>query len=304
MSKTQKITRELQKISTLPPLPEVATRVLALINDPESSAKELATLVRRDAALATHLLKVANSAAYGLTRRVTSIELALVVLGFDEVRNLVISIAILRAFPSKSKNQITDEYNFWMHSISCAIAARELANEISFGEGEPFLAGLLHDIGLLAAEKFFNDKYRDTLKLSSEENISIYKAEKKIFGMGHDELGARLAEHWNLPEPICNVIRYHHQPSLDPDKQSRPLCALVHLAEIFSKSPDIKAGEDIHGTEVVDENAWQILADAYEKTNSLDLYSFFKNIHIQLEHERGIFEQLLKLKKTSTTRSL
>jgi len=206
------------RIESMPTLPAVALRVMEVTADPKSSANDLMGIISPDVSLTTKILKIANSPFYGLTRGISSLKHAVTVLGFKEIRNLVISTVAFESFKNLKQNGKFDINKFWRHSFYCALAAKTIAVDLKNGSNDLFVAGLVHDIGKLA--------------MSMKMKFTTFEAEKDIFGMTHDEVGMKLLKKWMFPESLLTAVGYHHRPQ-DADKKS-PFPIIVHVADILT----------------------------------------------------------------------
>tara|TARA_A100001037_G_scaffold113318_1_gene103218 strand:+ start:314 stop:1324 length:1011 start_codon:yes stop_codon:yes gene_type:complete len=237
----ERIKKITQSIIGLPTLPTVITQMIGLIDNPKTSAKDVAGLISTDQALTAKILKLANSAFYGFPREIATVNHAVVVLGFDTVKNLGLSVSVLERFAGGSGDTEFDRQKFWEHSIACGVAARMLAGKLRYRvQGEAFAAGILHDIGKLILSQYFTDEFGEILALVRDEDLYIGKAEEQVLGLTHTEIGHWLAEKWNLPDKLVAAIAYHHAPGrLERDAE---LPSLIHLADFLCRREKIGDG--------------------------------------------------------------
>ena len=203
------------ELQDLPPLPAVILRVMQTVNDPTTSASDLNRLISADQALASKVLRLVNSSYYGFPRKIATITNAVVILGFNTVRNLTTSLGVLNAFDSRGQKTALDRDAFWAHSMGVAVAAGVVARRKGIGSKsveEVFIGGLMHDIGKLFLDQYFPDQYAIAIKLANAAKISVWEAEKTALGVGHALVGKRIAEKWNLPHSLTAMITLHHQP--------------------------------------------------------------------------------------------
>ncbi|MEE9432599.1 MAG: HDOD domain-containing protein [Melioribacteraceae bacterium] len=223
----------LSSVNNIPSLPYIIQEVSALVGDPKTSAAILGKIISKDQGLVTKILTVANSPLYGIPRRVATIDFAIVVLGFSQIKNIVIALSMLDAL-KKIGDKKFQQKKYWMHSLLTASAAQRIADDLGYQtSGEAFTAGLLHDLGIPIIYKLFNDEYKQITKAVTEEKISYLEAEEKYLGLTHQEVGRFLIDKWNLPLSIAEVISYHHKPSLSEEHDE--LTALIHLADYMTK---------------------------------------------------------------------
>lgn len=213
-------------------IPRVVGEVLRLLGDPDSRQADIAALLAQDPALVAIVLRLANSPAFAPARTVDSIDRAIILLGRDHIRRLVIAGAVTQASERLPMQSLLPLELFWRHSSYCAVIARMLAERKSPAlAGTVFLGGLLHDLGqlILFSEEPELAHNAFLRSLSEPETLSPQEAERLELGFDHAELGGALAEHWGLPEVLCACLHYHHAP-LDAPEAFREPVAYVHLA--------------------------------------------------------------------------
>jgi putative nucleotidyltransferase with HDIG domain len=232
MDATKPISIEKQ-IESLPPMPTTVTRVMEITNDPESSANDLLKAILPDQTMCVAILKVANSVLYGRPKQVSSLETAITVLGFDEVRNIVLARAALTAFRPIAKTHRREMNAFWDHAFNCALAARIIGEHINHHtSGQLFVAGLLHDIGKLAMLLAFGEKYNGAKWLTGFSTAIKLEAERQTFSVTHDKVGAKLLQRWQFPDNLVAALGYHHLPGNSPSLPVYPL--IIQLADFLS----------------------------------------------------------------------
>lgn len=234
----EKYQRIIENIKQLPSLPTIVMRLMQVINSAESSAEDAAKLIEKDPALTSTILRIANSAFYGMPRSISSVASAVVILGFNTIRSIVLSATIMKAFANSQKLRWFNHANFWQHSIVCAMAARTLAREcMSSLQIEPesaFCAGILHDIGKLIFEHYVPDEFELACRDACEQHTPLVLAEKKRLGIDHTDIGTILADKWTLPPGLEQAIVFHHGPQ--NQEPSSVLVAVVHCADQIAHS--------------------------------------------------------------------
>jgi len=206
--------RLMSMVDQMPPFPKSVHRVIQLTNDVNCAPKDLVQVIEYDPVITIKLLKLVNSAYFALTRSVSSVRHAVVYLGLNTVKNLALSIATVSSLPRKSSAEF-DINKFLLHSLTTASIAQRLAKDYlkrSDG-GDFFVAGLLHDFGKVVLVQFMPEEFGRAIIMAREENINLHDAEMKIIGANHTEIGAMLAEKWELPEDLILCIRNHHTPN-------------------------------------------------------------------------------------------
>lgn len=217
----------IKNVRDLPSMPTIVLDLLHCIDQDEAGSKTLGEKISLDQALTAKTLRIANSSFYGMPRKVSTIQQAIAILGFDSVRTLVASVALTGAFPAGRLGRVNLE-KFWQQSIATAICAKLLAKHMRADAGQAFVAGLLHDIGRLILVLNDPDCYGKVLDYQDAKKCHIRLAEHAILGFEHTEAGRELAEHWKLPLMIQTAIGAHHEPS---PKRGDPLGAVIQAAD-------------------------------------------------------------------------
>lgn len=226
-----KITEVIKKVSVLSTLPEVTAKIIQTVEDPRSNAAKLHQIVTHDPVLVTRILKVVNSAFYGLPGQIGSVERAIVLLGLNAVKNIAVAASIGQLFKG---GKICDGFaarDLWTHCIAVGVAARDLAKQKKLPiADEAFLAGMIHDVGILVSLQQFPAELRQICEQTKLGQHTFCELEQTLIGMDHQQLGAALAEQWKFPRVCQLVAGYHHRPHALSD-QNRILINLVHVAD-------------------------------------------------------------------------
>jgi len=223
----------LLSIKNLPSVPIIMMEVTKMLSSYKTSANELGRVISRDQALVAKILSVANSPLYGLPRRVSTIEFAIVILGFDHIKNIVIALSMIEAFKNKDDKN-WNRKRYWQHSVLTAVAAKRIADDLGIiKSGEAFTAGLLHDLGISVIQRYFNLEFAQISKMVREKESSYVEVEDKILGITHCEVGKYLLERWNLPQSLGDAVLFHHKPSTATDNQV--LASIIHLADYMTQ---------------------------------------------------------------------
>lgn len=233
----QKLDRLLSEIE-IPTLPSIATAIMERTLDEKTSARQLADMVEKDQALAAKVLKVANSPFYRRIQEISTIRSAVVLLGLNVLKSIVLSISVINMFNDKRKHAL-DLYQFWQHSIACAVCARTIANKSFPAMAEDaFAAGLLHDLGKVVFDQAICAKgeYQEVMESLDRGGMDIIRAEQDVIGFDHATLGKRLLEKWNLPAVLSLAVAQHHYAPVGPIKESdgKRLCAIVYVADLIT----------------------------------------------------------------------
>lgn len=263
MTDVQKLVEE---ISDLPTLPDVVARLNHMIADPNTSASDINDVISRDVSLSAKILKLVNSPYYGFSRRITTITYAVVILGFNTVRNLALSAFIFDAF-KKQKNGHFDLNGFWRHSICTAIASASIAKVSKKTSPEDaFMAGILHGVGKVVMGQFIAEDLERVMSCVVEEDCRFLEAERRLLEYDHCALGGLLLERWNLPDSIVDAVSHH----LDfaGAESCQPLTATVHVGNIFSRALCVGFAGD-HRIPELDRAAWDSLELSLEDADHL-----------------------------------
>lgn len=235
------------QIDAFPTLPATVSKVMTVTADPDSGADDLMQAILPDQSMCTAILKVANSAFFGIPREVSTIERAVVVLGYEEIRNIVLGKAIFASFPKMGNKCRMSARLFWEHAFTCGLAAKIIAEHLRLSPSELFIAGLIHDIGKLAMFITFPHEYPILLEFARPGNYgNTITEEERIFAVCHDRVGLQLAEKWLLPQQLVTAIGYHHHPREAPFCRKYPI--IIQVADILALmhgNADILKSEDV-----------------------------------------------------------
>ncbi|MBI5639108.1 MAG: HDOD domain-containing protein [Nitrospirae bacterium] len=216
----------------IPSVPMVAVKILRLVEDPSTDVEALQDAIMSDQSLAARVLRVANSAYYGLRRNIDTISEAIVMMGFGTIKNLTLAVSTKEVY----KKFGLLEQKLWEHSIGVSVAASILAAEVRFLHlEEASVAGLLHDVGKVIMNNSQPDRFSALTEMVYNERVTYYQREKEVFGFGHAEVGGIFAQKWGFPENLCDAIRRHHfnhyDDLMDLAPDVRTLCCIITLAD-------------------------------------------------------------------------
>lgn len=193
-------------------LPSTFTRLTERINNPRSSLGDISGIISEDQALSARLLRLANSAYFGMPRKVDTITNALTVIGTQQLQDIVLATSVMGMFTGIPASLISMQ-EFWRHSLGCGVAGRILATFRREANIERFfVSGILHDLGRLIICLKLPDQFRRVIELCRTENIMLYEAEQELLGFDHAGLGGLLLEEWKLPTILVDGALFHHNP--------------------------------------------------------------------------------------------
>jgi len=228
----QAVTREISHIATLP---EVTLKIIRLVEDPDSTAQDLNNVISHDPALGARILKVVNSAFYGLPGQIGSTNRAIVLLGLNAVKNIAVAASLTKLFRGGQICPSFSARDLWKHCIAVGSGTRLLATKAKLGlPDEAFLAGLIHDIGIMVEIQARRPQFIEVMeRLDKDPDLSLRDAELAVIGANHEQFGAELCRLWKFPTTFSWTTGFHHRPNeLDP--QNRRLTILVHMADILA----------------------------------------------------------------------
>lgn len=235
---TLKLEELASRISDLPTLPLVAHQLNLESQKDTFTSQILAGIIEKDPPLSAKLMKLANSAYYGFTREVASLDRAITLLGFNTVKNLACAVSVSRFFTPGQEGGV-DLEGLWQHCLGTAVCARLLIRQIARPLAEEaFLGGILHDIGTIVILNNFPNQALAALRAMSTRKIAQSEAEKELIGFSHEAAGAYLVDKWNLPPRFYRIIRLHHNPPpqvIAPDDVENLLLIAVYAGNQLSK---------------------------------------------------------------------
>lgn len=218
------------EVADLPSMSSGINDVIAACDDPDISVGRITQAIMRDQALTAGILRLANSAFYGHSRRVNTISDASLLLGFSAIKSLAISTHTSRLLAGPLPGYGLQRGELWDHSVAVAFTARRLALEVeSAPVEEAFIAGMLHDIGKLILSSHMEDAFEEVVALAEERRAPLHEVEAELLGFDHAELGAQVAAAWNFPPELEEAIRCHHDPSAATLRPGLARC--VHVAD-------------------------------------------------------------------------
>ena len=223
------------------PLPATINELIKLDID-NVTANDISEVIEKDPALVAKVLRLSNSAYYGLTQRVTTITHAIVCLGFNKVKSLAYTAATQQVLKDGLESYGMKENELFEHCIAVAIGSRLISEKTGIHTPEEvYIMGLLHDVGKLMIDQFAGEELKSTWELYKGGSLKMYQAEEEVLGFNHGNVGAEIAKKWNFPQELCDVIEYHHNPD-KADIRSRKSAYIVHIADGIAKTLDVGKG--------------------------------------------------------------
>ncbi len=235
-------------VNQIPPFPKVARRVIELLEDPDVNAGHLAEVIQYDQAITANIMKMCNAAYFGLPRKISSISEAVVMLGRNTLKELVIAGASVPFYEGGAGNGYRlDEGELWKHSVAVGLMAKLLGRHVRGIEvGSAFTVGLLHDIGKRFLSTFVSDEFEKIMDRVEKGHCSFVTAEQDIIGIDHAELGAIIMEKWEFIPSQVEAVRKHHIPHA---MSEGPMIALTALSNSLVKDTGVGKA-DIFNSEI------------------------------------------------------
>jgi putative nucleotidyltransferase with HDIG domain len=226
------LTNILQNVKEFPSMPGAAARIMGLLDDPDSTAQQLEEVLRMDPGLTANILKLANSAYFGLPREVGSIRQAIVLLGWRRVGQMVMAHCVQSVLHVAIPGYELAAGELWRHSIAVSVISEGLVRELGLPRtDEIFTAALLHDLGKVVLGEYVS-RFEEEVEIQASEGLAFEAVEQQIFGVDHAEVGARILESWSFPSGIVGAVRWHHEP--EKAEEETLLLDVVHVANVLS----------------------------------------------------------------------
>ncbi|MCD6288719.1 MAG: HDOD domain-containing protein [Candidatus Hydrogenedentes bacterium] len=233
----------LTKVGTVQSLPAAALEAVELMDDPETSISEIAKIIEMDPSLTANVLRLANSAYFGLSGSVGSVRDAIVWLGTKQVTHAIMTSAAASWMHQAIKGYDLSAGELWKHSVAVAITSEQFVSALDIESPcDMFTAALLHDVGKIVLGTFVDVDAKPIMKLAFDEQVPFHVAEQRVLGIDHAEVGAVLLDYWNLPAPIVNVSRWHHEPS--HASSNIPAVDIAHMADMLMLMCGVGTGSD------------------------------------------------------------
>jgi len=235
---TEDILEQLQNVTNLPAIPKVLQEITQLFNSPDLSARKVEMMIEKDPSLTVKVLSVANSPLYGLRRKVNTVGSAVLILGMQEIKSIITSIKMASTVKMKSDKYFKPEI-FLNHSTVVGMLTQRMSKDLGFNfQGDGFIAGMLHDMGILVLHEFLTKEFMETVFYSVQNQIPFLDAEYKVMGLSHQEIGEFLTEKWSLPSVFSDALQYHHQPA--KSNENNFLTAILHIADFAISKFEMK----------------------------------------------------------------
>lgn len=270
----------------IPTIPAVLAPLIRYMQQPieQLDVQKITDMIAQDKSLAAQCLEMANSPLFGRWQKVETLRSAVIGLGFQRVGDIAMSCGVLNLLPSEGTG--IDPVVFWEHSLGCALVCRHFARKISFADpGKAYLAGLLHDIGIIVNLWILPKEFQAAFDIARKESIPLHEAEKRLLGFDHSESGRILAEKWDLPADLVQVVAFHHAPQQATDNTG--LVALVELSDLLCRMSGLNYGySEARQVNIVEEPGFAALVEKCPSLKQFDwarltfeLDSYIDDVH-------------------------
>lgn len=285
-TEAESVLHRLAEATDLPTLPVVVEEGLRLLRDERTGLREVGDLISTDPVLGARVLRMANSAVFGLRTRVKTIQDGVRYMGTNQVRNLLLSSSVVDTFSKKGLNLKP----YWEHAFGCAYVASTMGKLLRAGNpDDAYLGGLFHDLGRILLVVRYTAKYAEVLKAVREAGKPILQAEREVFGATHAEIGSFVAQKWGFPERAVMVVKHHHNPAACRGYEAD--AAIVQLADYLCWSRGlIDVAEDLQPVDIQDEACWAILTEKAGRGEALDPHGLLHEADTMVHTARLLVE--------------
>jgi len=232
----EEIKKRLREVQSLPTLPPIVSKLNKMVADEDVTAVKLGKVIEKDQVLTSKLLKMVNSSFFGFPQRISTVSNAIVLLGFNVIKTLIVTSSIFEVMQAS-------DIDLFEHSLGCATASGIIAKKLGIKNPEEVsTAGLIHDLGKIVLRAELPDEYMQIIEISKERGLYMREVEKSVLGIGHGEIGGTLARQWNLPGRLVLPIEFHHRPEAAPDYKD--VSAIIHFSDILIRAVGFGFGGD------------------------------------------------------------
>jgi HD-like signal output (HDOD) protein len=250
----QIVDKALASIGDIATLPEVTIKIIEIVEDAKSTARDLHDVIKTDPALSVKVLKVVNSAFYGLPGQIASVDRAIILLGLSAVKNIAIAASIARLFKGKRISEQFSAADLWRHNVAVAVAAKSIAKCAPHPAlmDEVFVAGLIHDLGTLVERQAFPDEFAQVIDRCSSQDLDFMQCEREIVGADHQAFGAGLTAKWKFPRHLRAACGFHHNPeALSPELKG--IGTTMRIADVMCCQEGYGFDLTARGSEITEE---------------------------------------------------
>ena len=280
---------QINSLQGIPSLPFIANELMRITHEDELSVNQIYPVIERDPPLAMKVLKIANSAYYGMPRKVESLRHAIVIMGMQQLRDLSLGFSVIKTLAKGTSGSDLNWQSLWEHSAAVGHISQLLLERLGLQtKSSPYALGLLHDIGKIVLYKMDQESYTTVVEHALKHSLSSMEAEQELLGVNHAQIGSWLAEKWQLPQSIIESIRYHHQPDQVEDTDIMISTSLIQLADLVANLNEISFGSDWVRSVPRDEAGWKNLQKVSANMADLDFEYFVMSIADELAEIKDV----------------
>ena len=299
MSKLEQIWPKIKALEAMPTIPAIVQPLSTMLQQPADkvSLEKVVELVSYDSTIAAQCLRMANSPLFG-RQNTETVRSAVLALGLKRIEAILMGCCMNRIVPPDK--WVLDAATFWRHSLGCALVSSRMAKLIGYPDPEKaYLAGLLHDLGILVNTIACSEEYRRCVQIARDGHIALDRSEAEHLGFTHSQSGKILAEQWKFSADLAAVIEFHHVPGLAP--AATPLVSLVHLSDILCRLRDLGYGYyEAMGVDLAGESAWAALVEHYPALVKMDLARLTMDIDGAMEEITATVDAVFKPEQCAT----
>lgn len=299
MSELDQIRPKIKALEAMPAVPAIVQPLTSMLQRPpeEVSLEKVVELVSYDSTIAAQCLRMANSPLFG-RQNTETVRNAILALGLKRIEAILMGCCLNRIVPSDK--WALDAVTFWRHSLGCALVSSKMAKLIGYPDPEKaYLAGLLHDLGILVNTIACPEEYRRCIQSAREGHVALDRCEAEHLGFTHSQSGEVLAEHWKFSADLAAVIEFHHAPGSAP--LAAPLVSLVHLSDLLCRLRGLGYGYyEAMGVDLAGEGAWAALVEHYPALASMDLARLTMDIDGAMEEITTTVDTVFKPEQSAT----
>lgn len=235
--------RIVEKVEEMPVLPNRINKIIEIVENPDSTIKDLENEILKDQSLTSKVLKLANTTHYGYPRKISTVSRATILLGFQTIKSIALASTVSKYLLGELEGYALGKNDLWKQSQTCGIISRYIGKKKSIENPEKaYIAGLLRDIGKTILNHYVQDEYCEIVKIVEEERVPFLEAEKLVLGFDHAEIGGKVAQKWNFPKDLVEAIEYHHTP--EKALENPDLVSIVHVADAITMMMGVGLGAD------------------------------------------------------------
>ncbi len=241
----QRLEQVISNLGQLPSIPDVAGKVISMVNNPNTSFTQIAEEISKDQAITTNVLKLCNSAYFSRGKEILSVERAAVTLGTKEVKDIVFIAATKSILDKEIFGYDLAKGELWKHGLAVAVLSKHIAQMKKKTEiaDVVFTGSIIHDVGKTVLALYVQSVFKDIVSLVESKQITFQAAEREIMGFDHQEIGEKILSKWAFPQALKDIVRFHHEPENAPP-DSKLLVSIVHIANIICLMGGIGIGSD------------------------------------------------------------